>query len=76
MVTQSLSITLILPGIMICGSIRTVFAAPLYDLLSYPDINLDRLIAIWPELASIDPRHAGSTEIEAQYAVLYGAAAE
>lgn len=40
-----------------------------YDLLSHPDINLERLSAIWPELASFDPITQEALEIEAQYAV-------
>lgn len=40
-----------------------------YDLLSYPEIDLGRLSAIWPELASIDGGTREALEIEAQYAV-------
>nr|WP_157014454.1 tRNA uridine-5-carboxymethylaminomethyl(34) synthesis enzyme MnmG [Mesorhizobium xinjiangense] len=40
-----------------------------YDLLAYPDTDLDRLKPIWPELQSIDPRIGEALEIEAQYAV-------
>jgi len=40
-----------------------------YDLLAYPDIDLDRLAAIWPELRSFDPATCEALEIEAQYAV-------
>ncbi len=40
-----------------------------YDLLSYPEINLERLTAIWPELAVINPITREALEIEAQYAV-------
>lgn len=40
-----------------------------YDLLSYPEIDLGRLSAIWPELASIDGVTREALEIEAQYAV-------
>ncbi|GAB1580239.1 tRNA uridine-5-carboxymethylaminomethyl(34) synthesis enzyme MnmG [Phyllobacterium phragmitis] len=40
-----------------------------YDLLAYPDIDLLRLAAIWPELRSLDPATCEALEIEAQYAV-------
>ncbi|WP_421565363.1 tRNA uridine-5-carboxymethylaminomethyl(34) synthesis enzyme MnmG [Ochrobactrum sp. EDr1-4] len=40
-----------------------------YDLLSYPDIDLPNLQAIWPELNSIDSITREALEIEAQYAV-------
>ncbi|WP_455477039.1 tRNA uridine-5-carboxymethylaminomethyl(34) synthesis enzyme MnmG [Bartonella sp. B41] len=40
-----------------------------YDLLSYPDVSIDRLSHFWPQLKSIDSRTVESLEIEAQYAV-------
>lgn len=40
-----------------------------YDLLSYPDIDLAKLQAIWPELNSIDSITREALEIEAQYSV-------
>ncbi len=40
-----------------------------YDLLAYPDIDLVRLSAIWPELASIGNGAAERLETEARYAV-------
>ncbi len=40
-----------------------------YDLLSYPEIDLDRLKPIWPELQTIAPATREALEIEAQYAV-------
>lgn len=40
-----------------------------YDLLTYPDINLVRLTAIWPELANIQEAVADRLETEARYAV-------
>lgn len=40
-----------------------------YDLLSYSDINIDRLKTIWPELDAIDAVTREALEIEAQYAV-------
>jgi tRNA uridine 5-carboxymethylaminomethyl modification enzyme len=40
-----------------------------YTLLSYPEIGLKELQAIWPELNSIDERVAEALEIEAGYAV-------
>ncbi len=40
-----------------------------YELLSYPDSNLTRLAAIWPQLASVDRAIGEPLEIEAAYAV-------
>jgi tRNA uridine 5-carboxymethylaminomethyl modification enzyme len=40
-----------------------------YDLLSHADITLDRLGALWPELAGLDVATAERLEIEAHYAV-------
>lgn len=40
-----------------------------YDLLTYPDVNLDRLAKIWPELANISSVIAERLETEARYAV-------
>ncbi len=40
-----------------------------YDLLSYPDIDLQKLQAIWPELNTIDSITREALEIEAQYSV-------
>lgn len=40
-----------------------------YDLLSYPDVSLERLADIWPQLAQVDGRSAEALEIEARYAV-------
>ena len=40
-----------------------------YDLLSYPDIDLARLAAIWPELARVPVRTADMLETEARYSV-------
>lgn len=40
-----------------------------FDLLAHPDITIDRLIAIWPELASFGPAVAEQLEIDAKYAV-------
>lgn len=40
-----------------------------YALLSFPDITLDRLASIWPELGGIDPDTAERLETEARYAV-------
>ncbi|WP_417320850.1 tRNA uridine-5-carboxymethylaminomethyl(34) synthesis enzyme MnmG [Emcibacter sp.] len=36
-------------------------------LLSYPDINLSRLVEIWPELGDISPEIAEQLEIDATY---------
>ncbi len=38
-----------------------------FDLLRYPDLNLDRLTAVWPELARIPPAIARQIEIEGRY---------
>nr|WP_245434612.1 tRNA uridine-5-carboxymethylaminomethyl(34) synthesis enzyme MnmG [Methylocystis rosea] len=40
-----------------------------YALLSFPDITLDRLASIWPELSGIDADTAERLETEAGYAV-------
>jgi tRNA uridine 5-carboxymethylaminomethyl modification enzyme len=40
-----------------------------FELLSYPDINLARLIAIWPEIGRIDGKIAGQLVVDARYAV-------
>ena len=40
-----------------------------YDLLSYPEIDLKALSAIWPGLAAIESRCRQALEIEASYAV-------
>jgi tRNA uridine 5-carboxymethylaminomethyl modification enzyme len=40
-----------------------------YDLLASPEISIDRLCAIWPELVAIDRRTAEALETEARYAV-------
>jgi tRNA uridine 5-carboxymethylaminomethyl modification enzyme len=39
-----------------------------WDLLSFPGIGLDRLKAVWPELAAIPAEIAGQLEIDATYA--------
>ncbi|HWD14831.1 tRNA uridine-5-carboxymethylaminomethyl(34) synthesis enzyme MnmG [Pseudochrobactrum sp. sp1633] len=41
----------------------------LYDLLSYPDINLERLTEVWPELSGLSSATKEALEIEAQYSV-------
>ncbi len=40
-----------------------------FTLLSFPDIDLGRLKAIWPELAGLDEDSAAQVEIDAKYAV-------
>lgn len=40
-----------------------------FALLAFRDVTIDRLAAIWPELAAIDPRIAGRIETDAHYAV-------
>ena len=37
------------------------------DLLALPGVNLQRLAAIWPELATLDPRVGEQVEIDALY---------
>ncbi len=38
------------------------------DLLAYPEVTLDRLTPIWPELAGLDPDIAEQLEIKGMYA--------
>jgi tRNA uridine 5-carboxymethylaminomethyl modification enzyme len=40
-----------------------------YDLLSHPDVDIQRLAAIWPELGAIERATAEALETEARYAV-------
>lgn len=40
-----------------------------YDLLSYPDMNLQGLLAIWPQLGDIGDKVGERLETEARYAV-------
>jgi len=40
-----------------------------YDLLSYPEINMEKLTQIWPELFRFNGKIRDALEIEAQYAV-------
>ncbi|WP_173934384.1 tRNA uridine-5-carboxymethylaminomethyl(34) synthesis enzyme MnmG [Chelativorans sp. Marseille-P2723] len=40
-----------------------------YDLLAYPDLSLERLAAIWPELKDIQTNVGERLETEARYAV-------
>ncbi|WP_309084207.1 tRNA uridine-5-carboxymethylaminomethyl(34) synthesis enzyme MnmG [Chelativorans sp.] len=40
-----------------------------YDLLSYPEVTVERLAAIWPELGGVDRKTAERLETEARYAV-------
>ena len=46
------------------GRARTAF-----ELLSYPDIDLARIAAIWPQLGALPPKIAEQVEINAKYAV-------
>lgn len=41
----------------------------LYDLLSYPDIDIARVSEVWPELKSMSVHTKEALEIEAQYSV-------
>jgi tRNA uridine 5-carboxymethylaminomethyl modification enzyme len=45
------------------GRRRTAF-----ELLSFPDISLDRLKPIWPELGKLDSKIAAQLEVDARYA--------
>ena len=45
------------------GRRRTAF-----ELLSYPDLTIERLAAIWPELAGIEPAVASQVAVDARYA--------
>ena len=45
------------------GRRRTAF-----ELLSFPDIALNRLVPIWPELGKLEPRIAAQLEVDARYA--------
>jgi len=49
------------------GQIRSAF-----DLLSFPAITLDRLAAIWPEIAGIPPAIKAQLEIDGRYAGYLG----
>jgi tRNA uridine 5-carboxymethylaminomethyl modification enzyme len=40
-----------------------------YDLLAVKDTGVESIVALWPELASIDPKTAERLETEAKYAV-------
>ncbi len=40
-----------------------------YELLSFPDLSLDDLRKVWPELETLNGRVADALEIEASYAV-------
>lgn len=40
-----------------------------YDLLSYPNIDMDRIISIWPEFAELQDITREALQTEAQYAV-------
>lgn len=40
-----------------------------FDLLAYPDVTLNRLAEIWPDMSTIPHRVAGLIETEAKYAV-------
>ncbi|MGQ3675405.1 tRNA uridine-5-carboxymethylaminomethyl(34) synthesis enzyme MnmG [Xanthobacter sp. TB0139] len=46
------------------GQRRTAF-----DLLAYPDIDMARLVTLWPELSTLPPAISEQVEIDAKYAV-------
>ena len=39
-----------------------------FDLLAFPGVGIERLTAVWPEIASLPPKIAGQLAIDAQYA--------
>jgi tRNA uridine 5-carboxymethylaminomethyl modification enzyme len=45
------------------GRRRTAF-----ELLAFPEISLERLRSIWPEIGRLEPRIAGQLEVDARYA--------
>jgi tRNA uridine 5-carboxymethylaminomethyl modification enzyme len=45
------------------GRRRTAF-----ELLAFPDISLERLRSIWPQIGGLEPRIAGQLEVDARYA--------
>jgi tRNA uridine 5-carboxymethylaminomethyl modification enzyme len=45
------------------GRRRTAF-----DLLAFPEISLERLKAVWPEIDRIEPKIASQLEVDARYA--------
>jgi tRNA uridine 5-carboxymethylaminomethyl modification enzyme len=40
-----------------------------FELLSYPEVDIARLTAIWPELGTLDPNIAEQLAVDARYAV-------
>ncbi|PKR54664.1 tRNA uridine-5-carboxymethylaminomethyl(34) synthesis enzyme MnmG [Thalassospira marina] len=38
-----------------------------FDLLAYPDVSFDQLVAVWPELADVSPAIREQLAIDAQY---------
>ncbi|MEJ1159715.1 tRNA uridine-5-carboxymethylaminomethyl(34) synthesis enzyme MnmG [Prosthecomicrobium sp. N25] len=40
-----------------------------FDLLAYPEITVERLVALWPDLAALSPGVAEQLETDAKYAV-------
>jgi len=39
-----------------------------FELLSFPVVTFDKLAAVWPQLATLDPTIAGQVEVDARYA--------
>ncbi|HML27811.1 MAG TPA: tRNA uridine-5-carboxymethylaminomethyl(34) synthesis enzyme MnmG [Hyphomicrobium sp.] len=39
-----------------------------FDLLAFPEISLERLKAVWPEIGKIEPKTAAQLEVDARYA--------
>ncbi len=39
-----------------------------FDLLAHPEVAIDRLAAIWPEIAAVDPGIAAQLAVDARYA--------
>jgi tRNA uridine 5-carboxymethylaminomethyl modification enzyme len=40
-----------------------------FELLSYPDVGREQIIAVWPELTKLDEKTLGQLTVDAQYAV-------
>jgi tRNA uridine 5-carboxymethylaminomethyl modification enzyme len=39
-----------------------------FQLLTYPEVTLERLADIWPEIQALEPRIAAQLEVDARYA--------
>ena len=54
---------------MVCISIATACGRNGHELLARPDVTMETLAAIWPELATLDQFVSEQIEIDAKYAV-------